>query len=77
MEIQPEPKCFQGKVIGPLRGVPNFSAAKAAQGMQMSVNPSVILSVCHAYLFVRFISIFYNSKSDRNETKAISKHYKT
>ena len=38
-----------------------FSAAKAALGMQMSVSQSV----SNAYLFVRFTSIFYNSKSDR------------
>ena len=35
----------------------------------MSVNLSVCLSVCpsvnNAYLFVRFTSIFYNSKSDK------------
>ena len=50
-----------------------FSAAKAAQGMQMSVNlsvcQSVCQSVCHAYLFVRFTSIFYNSKSDQMKLK--------
>ena len=46
----------------------SFSAAKAALDMQMSVSPSFCLSVCHAYLFVRFTSIFYNSKSYRDET---------
>ena len=46
-----------------------FSAAKAAQGMQMSVNLSVCHSVCHTYLFVRFTSIFYNSKSDKLKLK--------
>ena len=46
-----------------------FSAAKAAQGMQMSVSQSV------TYLFVRFTSIFYNCKSYRNETNAVSKGY--
>ena len=49
-----------------------FSAAKAAQGMQMSVSQSVSLSVSqsvrNAYLFIRFTSIFYDSKSDKNET---------
>ena len=38
-----------------------FSAAKAALDMKMSVSQSV----CNAYLFVRFTSIFYNSKSDK------------
>ena len=42
-----------------------FSAAKAALGMQMSVSLSICLSVSNAYLFVRFTSIFYNSKSDK------------
>ena len=49
-----------------------FSAAKAALDMQMSVSQSVSLSVClsvnNAYLFVRFTSIFYNSKSYIDET---------
>ena len=31
--------------------------------VSQSVNLSVSLSVCNAYLFVRFTSIFYNSKS--------------
>ena len=48
------------------RSVQSFSAAKAAQGMQMSVSPSFIQSVNNAYLFVRFTSKFCNSKS--NET---------
>ena len=52
-----------------------FSAAKAAQGMQMSVNPSVSQSVsqsvCHTYLFGRFNSIFYNSKSDKMKLSRI------
>ena len=64
-----------------------FSAAKAALDMQMSVSQSVIqsvsLSVCNAYLFVRFTSIFYNSKSDQMKLKILinqkttddTKHY--
>ena len=53
-------------------GLLSFSAAKAAQDMQMSVSlsfiQSFIQSVSHSvnniYLFVQFTSIFYNSKSD-------------
>ena len=41
-----------------------FSAAKAAQDMQMSVNLSACLSVNNAYLLVQFTSMFYISKSD-------------
>ena len=42
-----------------------------------SVRQSVCQSVCHAYLFVRFTSIFYNSKSDKiklNRILRISSH---
>ena len=45
-----------------------FSAAKAALDMQMSVSQSVSQSVRKTFIFVRFTSIFYNSKSYRNKT---------
>ena len=48
-----------------------FSAAKAAQGMQMSLNLSVRPSVNNAYLFVQFTSIFYNSKSDQMKLRLL------
>ena len=57
-----------------------FSAAKAALDMQMSVSlsfcHSVSHSVSHAYLFVRFTSIFYNSKSDKMKLMQFLKDFK-
>ena len=42
----------------------------------MSVSQSVCQSVCNTYLFVRFTSIFYNSKSDQMKLKQYLKDLK-